>query len=228
MNGYEILKNREVSRLCHFTKLQNLTHILATENGIIASDSIRQDTKNVNDDARYDGESDHVCCTIEYPNSWFLNSAIKNNTDKVFRDWVVLCIDLKILLVRRAKFCECNAGKERGKFIQSDFEKIDRIFADRVPSFAHPRTSGMLPCCPTNGQAEILIKDSIPRQYITRIIVGNCDVAGRVYSMQKFYGISNIPIYIAPDVLSPSWRRLIQQGKRPQEQQYIQPEENER
>ena len=66
MSGYERLKSREVSRLCHFTKLQNLTHILATEDGIIASGSIQQGTKNVNDIARYDGEVDYVCCTIEY------------------------------------------------------------------------------------------------------------------------------------------------------------------
>lgn len=128
MSGYERLKRHAVSRLCHFTKLQSLTHILATADGIIASGSIRQDTKNVNDTARYDGELNHVCCTIEYPNSWFLNSAIKNNADEIFRDWVVLCIDLEVLLVRSAKFCECNASKAYGQFIQNDLENIDQIF----------------------------------------------------------------------------------------------------
>lgn len=227
MSGYERLKSRAVSRLCHFTKLQNLTHILATEDGIIASGSIQQDTKNVNDTARYDGELDHVCCTIEYPNSWFLNSAIKNNVDKIFRDWVVLCIDLDVLLVRSTKFCECNASKACGQFIQNDLENIDQIFADRVSSFPYPRTSKMLPCCPTNGQAEMLIKDNIPRRYIAKIIVGNLDVAKQVYAMQKIYGISKIPIYIAPDVLSPSWSSMIKQGVRPQEQQCLWTEEVE-
>lgn len=226
MIGYERLKSRGVSRLCHFTKLQSLTHILATVDGIIASSSIRQDTKNVNDNARYDGELDHVCCTIEYPNSWFLTSAMASNTDKVFRDWVVLCIDLGVLLVRDAKFCECNASKAHGKFIQSNFDRIDQLFADRVTSFEHPRTPSMLPCCPTNGQAEILIKDNVPRQYISRVIVGNHDVAKRVYAMQKLYGISNIPVYFAPDVLSASWRCKIQQGRRPEEQQCIWLEED--
>lgn len=227
MSGYERLKSREVSRLCHFTKLQNLTHILATEDGIIASGSIQQDTKNVNDIARYDGELDYVCCTIEYPNSWFLNSAIRSDIDKVFKDWVVLCIDLDVLLVRRAKFCECNASKAHGQFIQNDFENIDQIFADRVSSFQWPRTPKMLLCCPTNGQAEVLVKDNIPRRFITRIIVGNFDVAERVYAMQKIFGISKIPIYIAPDVLSTSWSGMIKQGNRPQEQQYLWPEEVE-
>ena len=227
MNGYEMLKKRGVSRLCHFTKLQSLTHILATEEGIVASGSIQQDTKNINDSVRYDGELDHVCCTVEYPNSWFLKSAITANVDKVFRDWVVLCIDLEVLLVRKAKFCECNASTAHGRYIKDNFELVDQIFAERVASFCYPRTSSMLPCCPTNGQAEILIQDNIPRQYISKIIVGNDNVAKQVYAMQKVYSISNIPICIAPDVLSPAWSAMIKAGTRPQEQQCIWPEEDE-
>lgn len=231
MSGYEILKSRGVSRLCHFTKLQNLTHILSTENGIIASGSIQQDTKNVNDIARYDGELDHVCCTIEYPNSWFLNYAMKSNDDRIFRDWIVLCIDLDVLLVRSAKFCECNASTAHGQFIKEDFEKIDQIFADKVASFLYSRTPQMLPCCPTNGQAEILIRDNIPLRYVSKIIVGNGDVAKQVYAIQKvfkkLYGISNIPVYVAPAVLSTSWSNMIKQGTRPQEQLCIWPEEDE-
>lgn len=227
MSGYERLKCRGVSRLCHFTKLQGLTKILATEEGIIASSLIRQDSKNVNDNDRYDGELNHVCCTIEYPNSWFLSTAIKSNEDRVFREWVVLCIGLEILLVRSAKFCECNASKNYGRLIQDDFEKIDEIFANNVSSFKYPRTAEMLSCCPTNGQAEILIKDNIPRKYITRIIVENSDVAKRIYAMQEFYEISKIPIYIAPDVLSPSWSSMVKKGIRPQEQLFICSKEDE-
>ena len=72
MSAYDILTTRGVTRLCHFTKLQNLTHIITSADGVLASSSIRQDTKNVNDVARYDGELDFVCCSVQYPNSWFL------------------------------------------------------------------------------------------------------------------------------------------------------------
>lgn len=77
-------------KICHFTKFQGLTHIIPSADGILASSSIRQDTKNVTDTARYDGELDYVCCSIQYPNSWFLKKAIQNNTDKIFKEWVVL------------------------------------------------------------------------------------------------------------------------------------------
>ena len=60
MNGYDILVARGVTRLCHFTKLQNFTHIILSAEGILASSSIRQDVKNVIDKERYDGELDYV------------------------------------------------------------------------------------------------------------------------------------------------------------------------
>ncbi|MCM1145466.1 MAG: DUF4433 domain-containing protein, partial [Lachnoclostridium sp.] len=111
MGALDILKSRGVSRLCHFTKLQNLTHILSSESGILASNSIRSDIKNVTDEERYDNELNYICCSVEYPNSWFLKKAIENNRDQIFRDWVVLYIDLDILAYKKAKFCPCNASK---------------------------------------------------------------------------------------------------------------------
>ena len=92
MSAYDILLSRGVTRLCHFTKLQSLTHIISSEQGVLASGSICQDTKNANDTARYDGELDFVCCSVEYPNSWFLKSARSSNYDSIFNDWTVLYI----------------------------------------------------------------------------------------------------------------------------------------
>lgn len=219
MGAYEILTKRGVTRLCHFTKLQNLTHIITSESGILASCAICQDTKNVNDISRYDGELDFVCCSVQYPNSWFLDKSMCNNSDLIFREWTVLCINLDILRNRTAKFCPCNASKSHGAYINNDMNKIESIFANTVPTFRYPRPSGMLPCCPTDGQAEILIESNIPRKYISGIIVGNEDVAKRVYSILKMYSIKYIDIYIAPDVLTPRWSKMIKEGRLPDELQ---------
>ena len=59
-----------------------LTHILSSNEGILASDSIRSDVKTVTDINRYDGELEYVCCSIEYPNSWFLSKAQQRDTIK--------------------------------------------------------------------------------------------------------------------------------------------------
>lgn len=219
MGAYEILTKRGVTRLCHFTKLQNLTHIIMSENGILASCVICKDTKNVNDISRYDGELDFVCCSVQYPNSWFLDKSMRNNSDLIFREWTVLCIDLDVLRNRNAKFCPCNASKSHGAYINSDMNKVESIFANTVPTFRYPRPSGMLSCCPTDGQAEILIESNIPRKYISGIIVGNEDVAKRVYSILKMYSIKHIDIYIAPDVLTPRWSKMIKEGRQPDELQ---------
>ena len=217
MSAYDILTTRGVTRLCHFTKFQNLTHIITSADGVLASSSIRQDTKNVNDTARYDGELDFVCCSVQYPNSWFLKKAMQNNSDKIFREWVVLYIDLSILKYKNTKFCPCNASKDKGAYISKNMDNIDSIFASTVSTFPYPRTSKMLSCCPTDGQAEILIENSIPREYIKGIAVGNEDVAGCVCSILKMYGVEHISIYIAPDVLTTKWSNMIKEGCSPNE-----------
>jgi hypothetical protein len=229
MNAYDILLTRGVTRLCHFTKLQSLTHIVSSAEGILATASIRQDTKNVIDTARYDVEMDYVCCSVEYPNSWFLDSAINRNTDKIFRDWVVLYVDLYVLKEKDTKFCRCNAAIGHGQYITSD---INEIFTNPVSYMVRDtrrvfcRNPDMLDCCPTDGQAEIMIKDSIPRGYINGIAVGNEEVAERVYAMLKEYEINSISIYIAPDIMIPAWSNMIKSGTRPVETKYHWPEED--
>lgn len=217
MSAYDILKTRGVTRLCHFTRLQNLTHIMSSEKGLLASSSIRYDTKNVTDEKRYDNEGKSVCCTIQYPNSWFLQKAMRENTDKIFVDWVVLYIDLSILNCREAKFCPCNASKGKGAYINSNMGEIESIFSVSVPTFSYPRPPKMLASCPTDGQAEILIRDNIPREYISGIAAHNEEVAKRVKAMLKIYGVEQIEIYIAPDVFTKNWSAMIKNGCKPDE-----------
>ena len=225
MSAYDILKARGVSRLCHFTKMQSLTHIIPSADGILASNTICPDTKNVTDKIRYDGELDYVCCSVEYPNSWFLNTVKRNDTDKIFREWVALYIDLEILNQRDAKFCPCNASKSLGHYIDSNMNNVASIFATSVPTFSYPRSPKMLSCCPTDGQAEILIKDNIPRDYIIGIATNEKEIAGRIYSMLKTYNIKQIPLLVAPDILNTSWSNMIKNGHRPSEEICIWSEE---
>lgn len=213
MSMYEILASRGVTRLCHFTKLKGLTHILSSEEGILASSSIRSDIKDVTDTERYDGELEHICCSVEYPNSWFLDRAKRENRDKIFREWCVLYLDLNILNIREAKCCPCNASTQHGRYIGNS---VEELFADTVScKRTYERTERMLDCCPTDGQAEILIKDNIPRKYIAGIAVVNQEEAEGVYAMMKTLRISSKPIYIAPDVLTSEWSNMIHRGERP-------------
>lgn len=213
MDMYEFLRLRGVTRLCHFTKLRGLTHILSSGEGILASSSIRSDIKDMTDTERYDGELEYICCSVEYPNSWFLDRAKRENRDKIFKDWCVLYLDLNILKSRDAKCCPCNASTQHGRYIGNS---VGELFADTVScKRTYTRTREMLDCCPTDGQAEILIKDNIPRECITGITVGNEEEAEMVYAMMKTLGVSLKPIYIAPTILTPEWSDIIHRGERP-------------
>lgn len=217
MTPCEILIKRGVTRLCHFTKFSSLTQIITSEDGILASNSIRSDIKDVTDVARYDGELDHICCSVEFPNSWFLKRAEQNNRDKIFRDWVVIYIKPVVLNARQAKYCPCNASKAYGSYICDKMQTVESIFDTNVPAFDYSRSQFMLSCCPTNGQAEILIKQNIPRKYFSGIAVNNIDMAQRVYSMLKMLDFKDLPIFISPDVFTKRWSELARVGRRPKE-----------
>lgn len=216
MTADTYLKKRGVTRLCHFTKLKDLTHIIASDYGIVANLAIRPDVKDAKDPARYDGELEYVCCSVEYPNSWYLRSAIRRDQDEVFRDWVAIYIDLSILSYRDIKFCACNASKKRGAYIFDDVNQIGALYASPTVD-GRTRTPRMLPCCPTDDQAEILVKDNIPYEFIKGIAVCDEEVAALVYAMVKTYGKSEVPIYVAPDVLGTGWSREARAGVRPLE-----------
>jgi hypothetical protein len=223
VSAFDILAARGVTRLCHFTKLQSLTQIVSEDSGILPSSSIRSDIKNVTDEARYDGELDYICCSVEYPNSWFLEKAMINNIDKVFKDWLTVYINLDILNLRDAKFCPCNASTDRGGYITND---VNALFADPVCcKRKYSRSPKMFSYCTTDGQAEVLIKDGIPRKYIIGFAVGNVDMAKRVYAMLKTCGVRKLPIYVAPYVLTTSWSKMIQCGRRPSEELFAWSEE---
>jgi hypothetical protein len=168
---------------------------------------------------------DYVCCTVQYPNSWFLKTAMQKNSDKLFKEWVVLYVDLSILKFKHAKFCPCNASKCSGAYIDDRMDNISSIFATSIPTFQYQRPARMLDSCPTDGQAEILIKDNIPREYIVGIAVGSEDVAERVYAILKMYNVDRIPIYLAPDILTTGWSRMIRNGCQPEEIQRDWPKE---
>lgn len=224
MSGLDFLRGRYVSRLCHFTKLKDLTHILLSDRGIVASTAIRLDVKDQKDPERYDGELEYICCSIEYPNSWYLRKAQQRDNDPVFREWVTVYIDLGILEQRDFKFCPCNAATKCGTHILNDENQLS-IMYESPSIYGRDRTPKMLRCCPTDDQAEILIKDSIPYCFFSGISVSDEEIASRVYAMIKTYGKPNIPIYIAPDVLNTNWSNMIRRGIRPSETLFFNKEE---
>lgn len=215
MKAFEYLMDRGVKRLCHFTKIKDLTHILFDDKGITSSQNINTDVRDQKDKLRLDGKKSHVSCSIEYPNSWYLRNAIRRDVNDIFKEWVVIYIDPSILLHRDSLFCPCNAAKAYGRYISSKESDICKLYSPQI--LDRQRAPKMLRCCPTDDQAEILIKDDIPIRFFRGFAVSCEDNARTILTIMKTYEIDLLPIYIAPDVLGTGWSTLVRRGIRPRE-----------
>lgn len=163
----ELVQQKGITRLCHFTKSKSFIHIMSSEIGIRANTFFDEEEEllNKNDEFRFDGREDFVCCSIEYPNSWFLNKLIERDRDKFFREWVILFINPDLILDESTYFCPVNAATQRGLLIEKGFTAFSNLFAQSVHS--RNRNPNMLPYCPTDGQAEVLIYKNICRMNIS-------------------------------------------------------------
>ena len=113
------VEKRRITRLCHFTPSRNLGHIAADKEGILASRHLQESEKasfNPTDIKRLDGYTDHVCCSIQYPNARYFKVARKR--EQLFLDWVVLFIRTDYLWRAGTKFCPRNAAAKYGRLVR--------------------------------------------------------------------------------------------------------------
>jgi len=214
--------HREITKLCHFTQSRNLAHIFDDPFGLCSTRTLQSYDMphNPTDPERYDGRDDLVCCSIEYPNSYYFVKA--RERDRLFKDWVVLLIDPRYLWHPETCFCPCNAAKSRGGYIQTGIQGFQSLYASTSPSLNFPRRAGHLRAAPTDIQAEVLLNDPIPLESIIGIAVQSEEQAQRELCRLNLQGITiDIPIYIAPDFFQrAALSKLIQDGERATETLY--------
>ncbi|NOU83897.1 DUF4433 domain-containing protein [Paenibacillus sp. LMG 31459] len=217
-----IIDIRNITRLCHFTKSFNLPSILRNESGIIANTEMDNQIEllSKNDPLRLDGKEDYVCCSVQYPNTWYLRQ-IKE--DPLFHEWVILLINPFLATLSTSLFCHRNAAAERGTLIQGGTEGFSGLFNQMVQGKTKRyRTAKMLPCCPTDDQAEVLIYKNISRSDILAVVVKDWEQARREKSRLSFIHEvpNNIRFIIAPGLFDISWSGMIRNGQMPEETLY--------
>ena len=219
---YDYLIKRGVTRLCHFTKTKSFVHILNSSDGILATSFIKADVKEQNDSNRFDGNLDYVCCSIEYPNSWYWEKVKSRDSDAIFREWIILYIDLEIVKHQKIKFCPCNAAFGNGSYIKKNISAFSELFDSvlTIGEKSRSRTSKMLTCCPTDGQAEVLVYSNIPLRYIKGVIVGSEAAADNIHAILKTCN-KELDIFMAPDVCNTKWSSLVRDGLRPTEKKFV-------
>ena len=214
--------SRGITRLCHFTQSRNMAHIFDDPYGLYSTRTLRDHDMphNPTDPSRYDGCEDLICCSIEYPNTYYFERA--RNKDPLFKDWVVLYLHPKHLWHQDTHFCPCNAAKECGSYIQNDLPGFQSLFAKTSPGIHFTRNSRHLPAAPTDIQAEVLVADPISLESISGIAVQSAEQAQRELFRLRLQGISlDIPIYVVPEFFDrATLSRSIQNGIRITENLY--------
>jgi len=214
--------DRGITRLCHFTQSRNLAHIFDDPLGLCSTRTLQNHDMphNPTDPDRYDGRNDLICCSIEYPNTYYFIKVREH--DHLFKDWVVLFIDPSYLWHPDTCFCPCNAARSYGAHISTGIEGFRSLYYITSPGISFSRSMTHLPAAPTDIQAEVLLKDPIPLDHITGIAVQSNDQARREVCRLELQGISiNKPIYIVPDFFHRTrLSSLIQSGVRANETLY--------
>lgn len=163
----KIISERGIKNLIHFTRAENLPSIF--EYGICPRTDLHEEAI-VNDEYRFDNCEGAVCTTIEFPNYKMFYRLRMDNPEA---DWAVLVIRAAAMVDFDCAFCEMNAGSKLmysmpledrmgSRALQNLFKDISdgRRRADlKIPDFL-----------PTNPQAEVLVFDTIPVEYITRVV----------------------------------------------------------
>jgi hypothetical protein len=221
------VEQRGITRLCHLTPFRNLVHV-ATGDGLLSTAYLREAERrafNQQDLERLDEHPDHVCCSIEFPNIWYLRQRRRDarGEARLFPDWVCLCLDPRWLWADATLFCPRNAAAARGRLVEAGAGAFSALFAPAVPGAygnVYTRTPARLNACPTDDQAEVLVHRHIPLEDVQQIVVADESQAKRT-----FIGLTQIGVpedlfayvicaeFFAPQSLS----GMIGAGRRPVE-----------
>lgn len=203
---------RGVTRLCHFTQVRTLFKIAQGKAGILSSKELAENSADIykpTDSVRYDGLTDHVCCSVQFPNAYYLEKA--RAKDPVFRDWVVLFISPRYLWQPGTKFSPVNAAKGCGAFIAEGKGAFLDLFAPRPRGSDFSRSPIHREDCPTDVQAEVLVPDRIDITDITGVCFESAEQAWDAIACLEIGGVAARlpPVAVCPQLFDPNAVRSI-------------------
>lgn len=167
----DFVKQREISHLVHFTRIENLENIL--NNGLIGREDLREKRMPYlsNDMHRLDFVPNSVCLSISFPNYKMFYSYRCQDPSV---DWVVLRLKPEILWTHSALFCIRNAAEkevaQQSREQRSGLQALTRMFKNQE-GFPTRELTQIPNRYSTNPQAEVLILESIDPKFITDVIV---------------------------------------------------------
>jgi hypothetical protein len=169
----EILKEKRIDWLLHFTRAENLENIF--KYGLLPRSDLDNMNieSNYNDQYRYDKCKNASCLSIQFPN-YKMFYGLREDNPKV--DWAVLLLRANILYEFECAFCQANAGSEQIYTIPINKRKGKDAFLklfEEIPNRSTRKELEIGSCYPTNPQAEVLVFEKIPITYIEEVYFKN-------------------------------------------------------
>ena len=169
------IQRRNITRVCHFTRLENIRSI--HDHGILSTRSLdvkkRSGTINdfeQNDDQRLD-EDYGISCSVQFPNIRLLRKWMDYKYSGI--SWVILNLNPEVLCNNGAvnKFCETNAATQRGALVQCGSQGFKSMFKDQIQTATGKliRDSSLHSSSTTDIQAEALLYGPIEWSQIQSI-----------------------------------------------------------
>lgn len=175
----DVVNEYGIKYLVHFTQAKNLKSIF--KHGLLSVDELdeRELSYNYNDFHRYDGCTDGICLSIQFPNYRMFYKYRDQDRDV---DWVVLGVKKSVLWKKECAFCIENAASVNitSNNIQSRMgEQAFRRLYDEYPGKPSRKRLGIPKSYPTHPQAEVLVFNNIEVDYIFGVAFNNSMIQKR-------------------------------------------------
>lgn len=166
---YILLRNRNINHLYHFSPVENTSSIL--KNGILSREAadMLDISYKYTDPCRLDGELNRVCTSISFP-----NYKMKYPLENQGYNFMIYDIKPEILLTKLdTQFYYTNAAN--GFFYDIDKNTLATNEALEDMFYEEDREPNLEKFYTTDPQAEALISDAVPIEYINGIVANYYD-----------------------------------------------------
>lgn len=219
---------RGITRLCHLTPFRNLLHLASEGQGLLSLRQLAAHSGDYDqqDLERFDGHPDHICCSIQYPNAWYLRNRKVRATpiQRLFPDWVCLTIDPKRLWSSGTRVCVRNAAALGGALVEDiSAESFQALYAASIIGAGgrtYRRSANRIAASPTDDQGEVLVHRRIPLADVHAVMVASESDAKRFHAALDQIGAdtSSLGWAVAPVLFNANaLSRSIESGTPPTE-----------
>lgn len=212
----EIAK-RGIECLIHFTPTLNLFSILENRELMsrakLESLDIEQfdilDYVQFTDDVRYD-DKNYINLSLSWPNTFLFSRFRQKTYDNFTINWCVLKIDPKHIYDENSLFSVTNAASNAAKKqfgISGDVNKFRMLFKEQlnINTFNGVRTlsrNSLHSKYPTDVQAEVLVKDSIPSESIMEVCFDSKEKLAEAKAAMSSFDTNNF--IVNKEIFSPN------------------------